>query len=294
MMCMENLVNQRLRIAVVIPAYRDNDRLQLCLDALAAQSIGLDSFEIIVANNDPKDPLDGVRFPANARAIVVEKPGSYAARNAAVAITTAPCLAFTDSDCIPGPTWLEAGLADLTSAPDARVTGPIKIFREAGGGLLAYEYEVHTAFRIKEYVGAGRATTANLFVTRPTFERVGPFNEALLSGGDFEWNERATNLAVPISYNEATEIGHPARQSVSAILAKRKRVVRGEASFRHYGTLSRVKYLLKPPVGVIKFDRGNPTRVTRARLFALQYTMNLYALSQWLMAKYGLVKQVRQ
>src|SRR5690606_25863401 len=96
-----------LMFSVIIPVYRDWYRLQLCLNALSHQSFPRDSFEIIVVNNDPMDiaPVD-FKLPINAMLLVEAKVGSYAARNAAIAVAQGAVLAFTDSDCIPEQDWL--------------------------------------------------------------------------------------------------------------------------------------------------------------------------------------------
>jgi GT2 family glycosyltransferase len=281
-------------ISVIIPTYRDWKRLGLCLRALDNQTIARTRFEVIVANNDPKDVVPATLKRSNVSFLEVAKPGSYAARNAALAVATGRVVAFTDSDCVPSPTWLEAALDALSSKPDARATGPIPIFREEGGTRLAYLYQFHTAFRQRESAERGLCTTANLVVARSTFDAIGAFNEDLLSGGDFEWNKRAAEAGVPLIFREDMAVEHPARPSIKAILKKRRRTTRAEAVSQPTTVWQKAKYLLKPPVGRIVFDRGAPTLSEKILLFAVQYTMNIYAFAQFSAVRVGLVKQVRE
>src|SRR5688500_8808816 len=221
-------------VSVIIPVYRDWSRLALCLDALERQTLGSDAFEIILANNEPDGDCPLARLPANARFVDEPRPGSYAARNAAIATANGRVLAFTDSDCVPDPQWLERGLELLAAEPGTRVTGPIPVFREPGSSYLAFVYDFHTAFKQAQAVAKGSCATANLIVARNVFDQVGPFNPALVSGGDTEWGERAHRAGVPIRYDERVRVAHPARRTLAEIIRKKRRVAGSEAQRKAY------------------------------------------------------------
>ena len=211
-----------VEISVIIPVYRDWDRLRLCLEALERQTLPPGRFEIIVANNEEEDHTPPASLPANARIVHEPRPGSYAARNTAVAASAGRYLAFTDSDCVARPDWLANGLSALQANPHARISGPVSIFREPGSAYYAYIYDLHTAFPQREYVAAGHCVTANLLVARDIFDAVGPF-DLCFSGGDTMWNWRAHEQGVPILYDAAVEVGHPARRDLADIFRKRRR-----------------------------------------------------------------------
>ena len=116
--------------SVIIPTYLDWHVLQKCLDCLAQQSTPLDRFEVIVANNNslPEVP-SSLRLPSNARVIHVPKPGSYAARNAALREACGDVFFFTDSDCQPDTHWIENGLTALKDlGPVDRIAGAVELF----------------------------------------------------------------------------------------------------------------------------------------------------------------------
>ncbi|HWT11949.1 MAG TPA: glycosyltransferase [Allosphingosinicella sp.] len=232
-------------ISVIIPVYRDWQRLALCLAALERQSLPQSQFEVIVANNEPDGdcPLD--RRAANVRVVHEPTPGSYAARNAAVAASAGRYLAFTDSDCLPEPDWLRNGLAALTANPAARIAGSIAIFREPAGGHHAHIYDLHVAFPQKEFAAAGTCVTANLLVARAVFDSVGPFDQ-WFSGADLAWNRRAQAAGVPILYAEEVRVAHPARRSVRDIFRKKRRAAGSIRDDISLGTV--VVEAIKPPV----------------------------------------------
>lgn len=248
-------------VSVIIPVYRDWERLSLCLEALSRQTLGRERIEIIVANNEPEPRTAPGPLPPNARLIHEPKPGSYAARNSALQIAAGQVVAFTDSDCVPEPQWLERALAIIAERPGTRVTGPVTIFREPDTSQWAFVYEYHTAFKQKAQAALGRCATANLIVSRSVFDTVGAFNEALASGGDTEWGERAHRAGVPILYDEAVAVGHPARRTLKEIMKKRRRLAGSIALRKPYPTYIYPLALLLPPVlnfsrAVLAFKKG--------------------------------------
>ena len=106
-----------MKATVIIPTYKDWPRLQMCLDALALQSLPAAEFEVLVANNNRVADLPAdLRLAANVQVIWAEQPGSYAARNAVLPHAKGEVLFFTDSDCIPDPDWLRLGVAPADRA----------------------------------------------------------------------------------------------------------------------------------------------------------------------------------
>lgn len=251
-------------VSIIIPTYKDWTRLQLCLKALCLQTYPSSNFEVIVVNNDADDlvPKDLI-FPTNTTVINEVKPGSYAARNTGLAIAKGQIIGFTDSDCIPGINWI-VNAVNLMCVEDSvdRVTGPVNIFMEPDGSVFAWKFESITAFNQKRNVNKGVSVTANLFVKKTAFDQVGSFDSALYSGGDIEWNKRATALGLGIVFSNTILVMHPARSSFREILAKSRRVAGGG-----YVTAKRQKkvvlYVLRhlvPPIRYISVlinDEGN-------------------------------------
>ncbi|HVF83983.1 MAG TPA: glycosyltransferase [Sphingomicrobium sp.] len=241
-----------IEVSVIIPVFEDVQRLALCLDALKRQSLPAECFEIIVADNAPYPHVPSGFLPVNARLIHEPVPGSYAARNAAVATSRAPFVAFLDSDCVPDEDWLLNGLAALRAYPSSRITGPLEIFRESGGSYYAHIHDLHVAFPQRSYVDAGFCVTANLLVSRAIFDRVGPFDHCY-SGGDARWGLRATAAGVPIQYREDVRMSHPARQSIAKIFGKSRRI----AGSSHRGAPYFFFKLMTPPVHwIVRFRRS--------------------------------------
>ena len=211
------------KVSVIIPVYRDWTALERCLAALAAQTLPAAEFEVLVVSNEPDPPSP--RPYAAVRWLHEPRGHSYAARNAGLAAAHGAILAFTDADCRPAPDWLAAGCAALAHEGVDLAAGRIRVESDTKGP--AVDYESAFAFRQEDNVRHGHGATANLFVHRQVFERVGPFDAALQSGGDFEFCQRAVQGGCRLVYAAAAVVGHPARDSLAALLRKNRRVAGG-------------------------------------------------------------------
>lgn len=222
-----------MEVSIIIPVFRDWERLSICLKALSNQSFPKELFEIIVVNNDPQDLVpDSLFCPENCTMIVEAKPGSYAARNAALQLSQGRIIGFTDSDCVPRADWIKKAVDFLDNRGVDRVAGHIDIFyRDETQPTLAELYDKVFSFKQEEVVRSiASSVTGNMFSYRYVFDKVGAFNHKLLSGGDHEWSLRANKAGYNIAYGEEVVIFHPARVSMSELVKKAKRVGGGKAN----------------------------------------------------------------
>jgi glycosyltransferase involved in cell wall biosynthesis len=155
----------RVRVSVVIPARDAEAMIGRTVAAVRAQELD-GAFEVIVVDDGSTDRTRLVAEEAGARVVRNATPAGPAdARNAGVAAATAPLIAFTDADCVPAPGWLRAGLDALEDAD--LVQGRVE--PEPGVPVGPFDHVIS--------VGAetGLYETANLFVARAWFDRVGGF-----------------------------------------------------------------------------------------------------------------------
>jgi glycosyltransferase involved in cell wall biosynthesis len=211
------------RVSVIVPTWRDWDRLALLMASLERQEAA-PPFEVIVVNNDPGEaPPASLRLPPNARMLTEAKKGSYAARNAGLAVARGEIVLFTDSDCVAHPAWVREAAAFLDAHPDtARLGGRIDI-APSPAPTVADVYEAAFAFPQEKYVAAGWAPTANMGTWTRVLGAVGPFDDAHYSGGDKEWGLRAEAAGFAIGYAVGAAVTHPPR-SAGEILRKRRRI----------------------------------------------------------------------
>ncbi len=225
-----------MKFSIIIPTYNDWKRLQQCVMALENQTLSRDQYEVIVVDNSEDGVIPGeVNLPSSVQLIHESQPGSYAARNRGAIAATGDIFAFTDSDCIPDKNWLKNAQKYFNETNDM-VGGKVEIFQPAGGSKYGYLYERATAFPQHNNVPMGKGVTANLFVKKEVFEKVGGFDAEIKSGGDWEFTLRCTQAGYKMVYADDVQIKHPAR-NLHTIFKKHYRLTCGGAlnTKREYG-----------------------------------------------------------
>lgn len=228
-------------VSVIIPVYNDAAALRRCLTALEAQDYPADLLQVLVVDNASTEDV-GAALPADPRFQLLHESrrGSYAARNTGVRSATGKVLAFTDGDCVPRPDWVRQGVRALSAEPrpDA-IGGAIELFFPHGAEPRTgpEHFEVRHEFQQRKYIEEWSfAATANVFVTREVFDRVGPFDAALQSGGDTDWGTRLVASGGRLVYAPEVVVDHPARSDWRELGRKSRRVANGIADrTKHLG-----------------------------------------------------------
>lgn len=218
-------------VSVIIPVFNDHEGLERCLQALEKQTYPARLYEIIVVDNGSDKSIEQVvaRF-RQAQFAFESCPSSYAARNRGIAIATGKVIAFTDSDCLPFPDWIEKGVANLLGTPNCGlVAGKIEMFSKNPQRPTPVElYEITTYLIQDEYVKFHSfGATANLFTSRTVFERVGIFDGETKSSGDLEWGQRVASSGYKLIYADDARVAHPARATFGQLYRKAVRVIGG-------------------------------------------------------------------
>jgi glycosyltransferase involved in cell wall biosynthesis len=111
-------------ISVVIPAYNAASTIRDCLQALTYQSAPPETYEIIVVDDASVDFTPSIvqSFPY-VQLLLQEHKGPAAARNLGAAEARGEILLFTDADCAPISSWVEAMAAPFAEPQIAGVKG---------------------------------------------------------------------------------------------------------------------------------------------------------------------------
>ncbi len=204
-------------VSVIAPVRNRADYLRALIEALRKQTLPRESFEIIIADDGSTDGCaDGLETGDGWIRVSHGPPlGSYGARNLAAAMARAPVLAFVDSDCRPEPAWLDAGLAALEHADAA--AGQVRF-------ILPVRHSVWTLIDMEctkdseKQVRWGNAETANFWIHRGLFERLGGFDDTLPEHGDFDMAERIIAGGGKLVYAGDAIAWHPTRDQAKPLL----------------------------------------------------------------------------
>jgi glycosyltransferase involved in cell wall biosynthesis len=214
-------------VSVIVPVQNGADSIVRNVEALLAQDYPREKYEVIIVDNgslDSTKELTG-KYPIT----LLEENGvknSYVARNKGISFSKGQILAFTDSDCVPDPGWLSAGVKALLDENAYMAGGKIEFFfsekrsaAELLDSLINLDNESYIKLRHS-------AQTANVFIRRDLFDKIGPFPTGQVSGGDAIWTNKSWKAGFKLVYAERAVVLHPTR-NLSGLLQKHFRVGRG-------------------------------------------------------------------
>ena len=170
-------------IAVVVCT---RDRPALLAESLAAlgADLGPDDERVVVDSASvDRAAIASVARAAGFRVVRVERPGLSRARNAGLAATSAPVIAFTDDDCRVTPGWA-AGVAAAFAADESLgfLTGGVDADRDTRLPIAVGGHDAaHDLDAVADPTACGHG--ANMAFRRSALDEVGGFDEDLGAGG---------------------------------------------------------------------------------------------------------------
>lgn len=253
-----------LRASVIIPNL-DCPLVGDTVQAVASQKLDEGALEILVVGRDEPGLVprqERIRFLETAEPI-----SAGAARNLGVAAAATDRILFTDADCRPAPDWANLLLRSLGRSPVAG--GSVRF--DLNGNLWAVADNIASFHELLADRPAADNTNGplgslNLAVTAEAWQRVGPFDEGLVTSEDFDWVLRARAAGLALRFEPRAVVQH------AAIRRDRQDVV---AHADWYGSHFNDFRRLHPGV----FDSG-PTWRSRRRLALARPIKALVAAAQ--------------
>ncbi len=223
-------------VSVVVPTYRRPQRLAMCLEALRAQSLGADAFEIVVVDDGSPTPVTLPAWSAEGgvpiRLVRQANAGPAAARNRGVAESRGSLIAFTDDDCLPAATWLERLVAAHEEHPTALVGGTSinglvdDLFATSSQLIVDMVYD---HFNRRRDGSAYFLTSNNILCQRSAYLALGGFDTSYPRAGaeDRDFCDRWRNSGRGLYWVEQALLEHRHSQSLAAFATLHYRYGRG-------------------------------------------------------------------
>lgn len=120
-------------ISVIVPVRNGHNTLPACLDALRAQTLSSDNYEVIVVDDGSTDDTAKLACRDGVTVDSIPPSGPATARNRGAQIAKGDLLLFTDADCIPALDWVER-LSSIFAQPD--VMGAKGVYRTREQGFV--------------------------------------------------------------------------------------------------------------------------------------------------------------
>jgi glycosyltransferase involved in cell wall biosynthesis len=184
--------------------------------------------EILVVDNGSTDDSPKIAASFSRVTLLQERrPGSYAARNTGLARASGKYVMFLDADCRPNRDWIRQAISAATAEPNLGViAGRIEL--ESTRPSAASLYESIFSFDQQENVRQGTSVAANWLSPKAVLDRFGGFDASLRSGGDTKLSLAIRDAGYAVLHCQSMIVYHPVREGLSALLAKRRRVVGGK------------------------------------------------------------------
>ncbi len=198
-------------VSVVTATHNRAERLSALFDALAAQTLPSDAFEVVIVDDASSDGTPEIidrelgRGALSLRTIRNDTSlGPAASRNRGWRLADTPLIAFTDDDCVPTEAWLESLVAAAGDRCEVIVTGRTLPNPAEAEALGPYSKTVSIDRPSPHY------ETCNVVYPRALLERVGGFDEAFPSpaGEDSDLGSRAVSVGGVPRYEPAALVYH--------------------------------------------------------------------------------------
>ncbi|HUF39766.1 MAG TPA: glycosyltransferase family 2 protein [Anaerolineales bacterium] len=228
------------RVSIIIPCYNEEHTIRPLLEALASQSYPLEHMEIIIADgmstDQTRDRIDAFRRDRPGLRVRVadnEDRAIPAALNRAIEAAAGEVIIRLDAHSLPDPDYVERCAAALEAGLGENVGG---VWRIEPGAKTWQARAIAAA--AAHPLGAGdahyRRTTRAQYVDtvpfgafrRTLFDRIGRFDETLLSNEDYEFNARIIRDGGKIWLDPAIRSTYFARPTFAALARQ----------YRRYGT----------------------------------------------------------
>jgi len=246
-------------LCVVVLSYRNEDTVSAAIDSLLALG---EPLEIVVSHSGggaTESLLERYGSAVNVAASEAQRlPG--AARNAGVAASRAPYVAFLAADCQALPGWA-AGRLDRHRAGARAVASALVPLERCGPALASFLLQHNTRMAHLQLPAHFRFGVS---YSRDVLKRYGPFLETLRHGEDVALNAKLLLAGVEIEWAPDVVTAHSHPDSVKDLLADQYRRGRLRASLSGsalWQALSVGHALMDAPAALWRATRpGSPLR----------------------------------
>lgn len=247
-------------LSFIIPALNEERHLPRCLQSIAAlaRPPEVTDIEVLVVDSQSRDRTAEVARQLGARVLTVT-PGQIArSRNTGARECRGQLLAFVDADCELSPDWLTRGFDHLRAA-DVVAVGtniatppPQAPWVERCWYALAYRPPAVTSQRVDWLM------SFNLLLRREAFDRVGGFDEALVSCEDSDFGYKLAACGPVIRDYVAFTVHHGESKTLRQFFRREAWRSRGNLPLvlRQGLALRELPSLLVPPAFVAALGGG--------------------------------------
>ena len=218
------MTNFPFRFSVIVPTYNRLDEIRELLLSLEKQTLGKDSFEVIIVDDGSTDATEEFinelikKGSLNLSFYKQDHKGPGPARNTGMEHAQAEYYIFVDSDCIADENWLKA-YDDAITKPVAGFGGPDKVRSDFSPLQKAIDYSMTSFITTGGIRGSSKKKISkyyprsfNMGVHADVVKKIGGFG-TLRHGQDIEFTHRIRSQGKTIKVIDAV-VFHKRRTSL--------------------------------------------------------------------------------
>ncbi|MBK1438361.1 glycosyltransferase [Parapedobacter sp. ISTM3] len=284
--------------SIIIPVYNDEKYLKSTLAAIKRQIDKRKNIEIIIVDNGSTyDDFQWIGQSDQIKVLSETKNlnSPYSCRNRGIEIAKGDIIVLLDATCCPQNDWLEKGLNYLDTTK-ADIVGGNVLFDFEGKVTGAKLYDAMTNIKMEESIKKGVAKTANLFIKKSVFDKIGLFPEGIRSGADVRWTYKATSNGLKLVFCRDAIVYKPAR-CFKELLKKQWRVGLHQPLIwrdqgKSFSLLNALKKTIIPvsPISVLKVMRQHQKQRIRSYYISVLFTAQIVKMAMGLANIQGILK----
>lgn len=222
-----------MKVTIICPTYNSAKLLPRSLQSWVNFNFPKEDYEILICDRNSEDKTKEIveefsKFNSNVY-YVLSQPRTSTQRNTGIEHAKANIIVFFDDDSYAEPAHLKKGLEFLQDHPDYDIIGgpqvdspEDKFFAKAAGAamsslfgsfIIAKRYK-----KMKQTLDADEfyLTSANVFIRKKVFDKIGSFDETLYPGEDPEFFARAKKNSIKMAFDPALAVQHSRRPNLKA------------------------------------------------------------------------------
>ena len=177
-------------ISVIVPAYNAEKHLARCLEALLAQTMPRNQYEIIVVDDGSRDATYKIAQSLGVRVLSQANGGAAAARNLGAQNARGAIVIFIDADSVPDKSWLEKMVApfanpDIAGASGEKKTHQTNLWAQYVQIEYDYKYDLMRNHAYTDFIDSSTAA-----YRREVFVQNGGFDTSFMEAEDTELSFR--------------------------------------------------------------------------------------------------------
>ena len=221
---------KHITVSVIIPTYNRKEELAKLLRSLNKQTLSPSSYEIIVVDDGSEDGTvewlleHKEQLTVSLSCYTQVRGGPGTARNLGMEKAVGEIFAFTDTDCIVQPEWLER-LIEPFSSEEVGAVGGSEIINDHDPLLMRCFHYLMTAplatggLRGKKGKRLARfyPRTFNMAISRKVYQATGGFKK-MFHAEDIELSYRIKQNGFDLVYEDSARVYHRRRNNLTQFL----------------------------------------------------------------------------